>query len=181
MKGRHWDHDLNAPDPVLTGFLTKKADSVKRRIQEATSVTVEPVCCCAGYTEEDGERQAPYNLSKLLYYILMAVPSEKRLVLVDKLNADEKNWASNDGDYAGAVQDSFLASLLEDVLEYVERGAIIGGCAIGLPGALVGGLVGAVVGGLHFLVVKPLSKLKPLAALAPLAKLIKPRQDNENR
>jgi len=89
MKGRHWDHEGNAPDSTLKGFLTKKANSVKKRIQEATGVTVLPVCYCAGYTEDDGAQLNPYNLSKLLYYILMAVPSEKRLVLADKLNEDE--------------------------------------------------------------------------------------------
>jgi hypothetical protein len=166
MKGRNWNHDQNAPNDVLQDFLTRKAESVKRRVREATGVTVDPVCYCAGYTDEDGERQAPYNLSKLLYYILMAVPAEKRLVLADKLNGDASNWASNDGDYTGAVAEGFFSSLWDDVFEGIERGAIIGGCAIGIPGAIVGGLLGAIVGGLHSLIVRPLAKLKPLEMIA---------------
>jgi predicted GTPase len=173
MKGRHWDHERNEPDSVLKGFLAEKAHSVKRRIQEATGVTADPVWYCAGYTEEDGERRNPYNLSKLLYCVLMAVPSEKRLVLADKLNTDERNWVSNDGDYFGAVQESFWDSLLKYVLEGIEQGAIIGGCVIGVPGMFVGGLVGAVVGGLKSLVVKPLSKLRPQKALVPLSNFFK--------
>jgi predicted GTPase len=172
MKGRHWDHELNAPDDVLTDFLVKKINSVRRRIKEATDADVDPVYYCAGYTDETGERQNPYNLSKLLYYILMAVPSEKRLVLADKLNSAETNWASNDADYSAVVKESFFDSFLDDVLEGAEKGAVIGGCAIGIPGMIVGGLVGAVLGGLHSLAIKPLAKLKPLTALAPLAKLI---------
>ena len=174
MKGRHWNHEQNAPEPLLQDFLAQKTDSIKRRIKGATGVTVDPICYCAGYT--DGEiKQNPYNLSKLLYYILMAVPAEKRLVLVDKLNGTEANWTSNDRDkdYAGAVKESFWSSLLEDVLAGIERGAVIGGCAIGIPGILVGGLVGAVVGGLRALVVKPLAKLKPQKVLDPLATIFK--------
>lgn len=167
MKGRHWLHEQNAPDDVLTEFLSRKADSVMRRVREATNVTVNPVYYCAGYTDEDGNRQVPYNLAKLLYYILTAVPAEKRLVLADKLNATETNWAFNDKDkdYEGAVQKSFWSSLLKDILEGIEKGAAIGGCAVGVPGVLIGGLAGAVVGGLRSLVVKPLSKLKPLVKI----------------
>lgn len=162
MKGRNWDYVQNAPNQILQDFLSEKSDSVKRRIQEATGVTVEPVCYCAGYTD-GSEKQEPYNLSKLLYYILMAVPSQKRLLLADKINA-ATDWTYNDSDrdYAGAVQESFWDSLLKDILSGIEKGAIIGGCAIGIPGVLVGGLSGAIIGGLRALVVKPLSKLKPL-------------------
>lgn len=175
MKGRHWLHEQNAPDDVLADFLSRKADSIAHRVRTATGVTVNPVCYCAGYTDEDGSRQAPYNLAKLLYYILMAVPGEKRLVLADKLNATETNWTFNDGDkdYAGDVQKSFWDSLLEDILEGIEKGAVIGGCAIGIPGVFVGGLAGAVVGGLRSLVVRPLSKLKPLETLGKILPLFK--------
>ena len=175
MKGRHWLPEQNAPDDVLTDFLSRKADSVMRRVRNATGVTVQPVYYCAGYTDENGTRQAPYNLAKLLYYILTAVPSEKRLVLVDKLNATEINWTSNDGekDYKEAVQKSFWDSLLEDILEGLEKGAVIGGCTIGIPGLFVGGLAGAIIGGLRSLVVRPLSKLKPLVKLGEkLAKFV---------
>jgi len=114
-------------------------------------------------------------LSKLLYHILMAVPAEKRLVLVDKLNDNEDNWTSNDGDrdYPGAVKEGFFSALLDDVLECAEKGATIGGCAIGVPGMIVGGFVGAIVGGLRTLVVRPLTKYKPLDRLAPLVDLVK--------
>jgi len=166
MKGRSWNQELNAPEPALSDFLDKKAASVKRRIREATGVTITPVCYCAGYT--DGiKKQNPYNLSKLLYYILTAVPSEKRLALVDNLNTTEENWTSNDGkdDYSKAVSESFWSSLLDSILGGAERGAIIGGCAVGIPGAVVGGLVGAIAGGLRSLVIRPLAKLGRLLGI----------------
>jgi len=174
MKGRHWDNESNAPDSVLAEFLTQKAESVRRRVMDATGVSVNPVCYCAGYTDGE-EKQNPFNLSKLLYYILMAVPAEKRLVLADKLNGTLNNWTYNDNDkdYTGAVAKSFWDSLLDGVLAGIEKGVAIGGLTIGVPGMLVGGLVGAVVGGLRALIVKPLAKLKPQKVLDPLAEIFK--------
>ena len=159
MKGRNWDSKKNAPEPALLDFLNQKVESVKRRVKEATGVEVNPIYYCAGYT--DGKnKQIPYNLSKLLYYILMSVPSEKRLILADNLNTTEDNWVSNDADYSDAVKKTFWDSLLDDVMLCIEKGAVIGGCAIGVPGAIVGGLIGAIVGGLRSLIVKPLMKSK---------------------
>ena len=161
MKGRHWDYEENAPDSVLKGFLTKKANSVKQRVFDATGVTVEPVCYCAGYTEDDGEQLNPYNLSKLLYYILMAVPSEKRIVLADKLNEDEINWAANDDDmdYNEAIKEGFWESLWSGVGEGAEKGGVTGGCILGVPGMIVGSFIGGILGGLHALIIKPLMEL----------------------
>jgi len=161
MKGRNWDPVANEPNDVLADFLEKKAESVKRRVMEATGVTVNPVCYCAGYTDEDGERCDPYNLSKLLFYILMAIPAEKRLILVDNLNNAEHNWKSNDNDmnYAEAIKSGFFSSLLSGIGAGAEKGFVIGGCVIGVPGMIVGGLVGAIAGGLCSLAVKPLKNL----------------------
>jgi predicted GTPase len=172
MKGRHWDKELNEPDQVLTDYLNQKSDSVKRRIEEATGVAVEPVYYCAGYT--DGlERQNPYNLSKLLYYILTAVPVEKRFIIADNLNAVDENWTSNDGDYAKAVKENFWGSFLELVGVGAEKGALIGGCFIGLPGIIFGGLTGAIVGGLHALIIKPFMSFNPLKTLKSLENMFR--------
>jgi nucleoside permease NupC len=99
-------------------------------------------------------------LSKLLYYILMAVPAEKRLIIADNLNADERSWQSNDDDmdYTGAIKQSFFDSLFEGIGEGAEKGAVTGGCIIGIPGMIAGGLVGGILGGLHALIIKPLTE-----------------------
>jgi hypothetical protein len=161
MKGRHWCPVSYELDDILTNFLEEKVESVQRRIFETTGVTVEPVYYSAGYTDGK-EKQNPYNLSKLLYYILMAVPAEKRLLVVDKLNTVESNWEANDRDYTEdvteAITEGFWASLLKGVGVYAEKGALIGGCVIGIPGMVVGGLVGAICGGLRSLIGIPLSE-----------------------
>ncbi len=161
MKGRNWDTYENAPNEILQEFLSKKCLSVKRRIYEATGVIIEPVCYSAGYTD-GSQKQEPYNLSKLLYYILTAVPSEKRLVLADKLNT-LTNWSFNDdNDYTEAVKKNFWYSLFKDIIKGIEEGAVIGSYAIGIPGIFIGGLAGAVIGVLRWLVVKSLFEIESL-------------------
>ena len=162
MKGRNWDIYENAPNEILQDFLSKKCLSVKRRIYEATGVMIEPVCYSAGYTD-GSQKQEPYNLSKLLYYILTAVPSEKRIVLADKLNT-LTNWSFNDSDndYTEAVKKGFWYSLLKDIIKGIEEGAVIGSYAIGIPGIFIGGLAGAVIGSLRWLVIRPLFEIESL-------------------
>ena len=49
MKGTHWDSWRNKPDAVLDSFLRDKAESVRRRVYEATGVSIRtPVCFSAG-------------------------------------------------------------------------------------------------------------------------------------
>ena len=82
MKGHNWDYDKNEPNQKLVNFLEKKVRSVRDRVYEATGVTIEPIYYSAGYKDEEGEQSRPYNLSKLLYYIVKATPSEKRAIRV---------------------------------------------------------------------------------------------------
>ena len=49
----------------------------------------------AGYKEEGGDQRKPYNLTKLLYYIIKAVPKDKRLALAHNIN-EEDNWLHDD-------------------------------------------------------------------------------------
>ena len=89
MKGRNWDYEKNEPNGQLVDFLEDKVRSIKDRVYEATGVKIEPIYYCAGYKEGD-RQEKPYNLSKLLYYIVKATPSEKRAVYVDNINGDKQ-------------------------------------------------------------------------------------------
>ena len=70
MKGRYWNYDENKPEQKLVDFLEDKVKSVKKRIKEGTGVDVDPIYYSAGFKEEGMEQCRPYNLSKLLYYII---------------------------------------------------------------------------------------------------------------
>lgn len=142
--GRHWDYEKNEPDEVLVKFLEEKLVSIKNRIYEDSGLEIEPVYYCAGYVEPDGSAVYPYNLTKLLYYILQAVPAKKRLSIMEGMNKDKKNYKHNDDDYSKKVQDSFL----DTIFDAMDEGAELGRELLGLPGAVIGGIVGGVVGAL---------------------------------
>ncbi len=146
MKGRYWNFEENRPEPKLVEFLEEKVQSVKKRIKEGTGVNVEPIYYSAGYKDDSGE-QRPYNLSKLLYYIMSCTPKEKRLAVVDNINNNQEMWKDND-----ELQD-YRRGILEEVADTftgcLSGGAEIGEAILGTIGGLfgdVGETVGTVVG-----------------------------------
>lgn len=151
MKGRNWDYENNKPEPELVNFLNDKVESTRRRIKEATGVDVTPIYYSAGY-KEGNEEQRPYNLSKLLAFILRHTKAEKRAVFIQDLNKKKDMWEDDDRleDYKQEVR----KTLWESVTETASKGANVGG-AIGKifggvgesVGRVVGGVVGAVWGG----------------------------------
>jgi len=148
MKGKHWDHEKNEPDAVLKEFLEKKAESVRSRIKEATGLDIRPICYCAGYKEEGGEQCRPYNLTKLLYYIVNSIPKDKRLALADNINPDRENWIFDDkkSDYKGGIESGFIDTVWDGISDGAETGSEIGQGILGIPGYVVGGIIGAAAG-----------------------------------
>lgn len=141
MKGKYWNVQENQPERKLQDFLEDKVASVRRRIKEATGIDVEPIYYSAGDKEEGYMQQKPYNLSKLLYYILQHTPEEKRLVYAQNINKEEAMWKDNDD-----LQD-YRAGILEKFMESVTKGMAIGGTIGQTIGSLVGlGPVGRVIG-----------------------------------
>ena len=148
MKGTHWNEESNSPDEVLKEFLKKKADSVQNRIKEATGLSIRPIFYCAGYKEEGGEQRKPYNLTKLLYYIIKSVPKDKRLALADNINDDEDNWLHDDEEtnYKEKIKSSFGETVWDCITDGFDTGVEIGGNILGIPGKVVGAAVGSAVG-----------------------------------
>lgn len=148
--GRHWDYEKNEPDETLVKFLDEKVESIKVRIKEDSNLDVEPVYYCAGYEEESGDVVRPYNLSKLLYYIMNTLPAEKRVAIMEGINTDSDNYEHNneDEDYNEGIKDSFYDSF-DYIGDGVDTGAEIGGTILGIPGAIVGAVVGGFIGCVH--------------------------------
>lgn len=148
MKGRYWDYEANKPEPPLVDFLEKKVLSVKKRIKEGTGIDVDPIYYSAGFKEEGMEQCRPYNLSKLLYYIVKVTPKKKRLILADNINMNPEMWKDNDDN--GKSQKILPEIFFETIQEYVMKGAEIGkmvGSIFGKPGEIVGGALGSLAGG----------------------------------
>lgn len=148
MKGRNWDFEKNKPNHQLKAFLEEKVVSVKNRVFEATGVRIDPIYYSAGYKEEGTIQNRPYNLSKLLYYIVKSTPSEKRMIYANNINDDTDVWKDDDEllDYGEETR----KSILDSVAEGASKGADIGGnigSIFGRTGEKVGRVVGTVVGG----------------------------------
>ena len=150
MKGRNWDYEKNEPNGQLVDFLEDKVCSIKDRVYEATGVKIEPIYYCAGYKEGD-RQEKPYNLSKLLYYIVKATPSEKRAVYVDNINGDKQMWEDDDEliDYGKETRNTIFNSIVEGATNGADIGETIGsvfGTVGGKIGRVAGGFIGGVVG-----------------------------------
>jgi predicted GTPase len=111
MKGRSWNLTKNSPEPELVKFLDEKVLSTRLRIKEATGVDVEPIYYSAGYKAGD-QAQTPYNLSKLLLFILQHIKEEKRPAIVPDINPIPDNFKPDDGrdDYRGKIRDTLWES-----------------------------------------------------------------------
>ena len=152
MKGRYWNYEENKPEPQLAKFLDEKVESVRKRIKEGTGVDIEPIYYSAGFKEEGMEQCRPYNLSKLLYYILKFTPKEKRIAIADNINTDTEMWKDDDEllDYRKGILEEVGDTFAETFEDCAEGGADIGGAigsVLGKPGEAVGKVVGTVVGG----------------------------------
>ena len=150
MKGRGWNDIENKPEPELEKFLNEKVASVKRRIKESTGVDIEPIFYSAGYKDGDA-KQNPYNLSKLLYFIVSHTPSEKRVIYANNVSSDSSMWKSNDTlrDYNADIQKSIFASVVDGASKGADIGGEIGAIFGGVGrtvGKVVGGLIGGAIG-----------------------------------
>lgn len=152
MKGNHWDKENNCPDDILKNFLAEKCNSIKERVKQATGYEFNVMYYCAGYTDDDGTQRPPYNLTKLLYHVVLSLPTEKRIAIAENLNKDEDMWKFDDeeDDYVTRISQSFGETLWDTVTDYAEQGVVYGGAILGMPGAIIGsvlcGAAGAVVG-----------------------------------
>ena len=122
LKGRHWDEKENKPEPKLIERLDEQAQTVKSRIKAETGLDVEPIYYSAGYKDGD-ESQRPYNLQKLLSFILERLPEKKRASIATHINQDEANFQSNDNkaDYGKKVEDSTHKSISSYVTELLDE------------------------------------------------------------
>ena len=73
MKGRHWDRSKNQPDDQLLRYLDDQANSVKKRVKEATGVDIiKPVYYSAEYR---------WNVEKVFDLIVDHMPKERRKLM----------------------------------------------------------------------------------------------------
>ena len=147
MKGRYWNSEENRPELPLEKFLQEKVESVHNRILEATGVDIQPIYYSAGFKMEGIPQERPYNLTKLLYYIIKFTPKEKRLAFVENINQDQEMWRDNDElqDYSREIRNEFAETVRDCALNGENIGENIGSI-FGETGRKVGGKIGKTVG-----------------------------------
>lgn len=70
MKGRNWNYDTATPNPQLIAFLEEQANSIKRRVKEATGIDIlKPVY----YSAEYG-----WNVQAVFDMIIDHMPKQRR-------------------------------------------------------------------------------------------------------
>jgi len=149
MKGRGWDYENNQPKKELIEFLENKVDSTRRRIKDTTGVDIKPIYYAAGY-KDGADVQHPYNLSKLLVFILRHTKPEKRAVFAQDLNSNAGMWKDNDEleDYSKEIKETLWESVTSTAAQGASVGANIGRALGGSAGEAVGRFAGAFFGGI---------------------------------
>ena len=155
MKGRYWNHEENKPEPELVEFLDEKVKSVHERIKEGTGLDITPIYYSAGFKEEGGSQEKPYNLSKLLYYIIKLTPKNKRLPYIENINKNPAMW--EDDDNLKNYKNDIISELSDAIEEGVTKGSSIGGTIgeliLGEKGKTIGKIAGAAAGAVTGLIV----------------------------
>ncbi|WP_338995261.1 GTPase family protein [Fusobacterium polymorphum] len=158
MKGRYWNHEENKPEPELVEFLDEKVKSVHERIKEGTGLDITPIYYSAGFKEEGGSQEKPYNLSKLLYYIIRLTPKNKRLPYIENINKNPAMW--EDDDNLKNYKNDIISELSDAIEVGITKGSSIGGTIgeliLGEKGKTIGKIAGAAAGAVTGLVVRGL-------------------------
>lgn len=148
-----WDKENNKPTPKLEAFLEQKVESVKSRIKESTGVNIDPIYYSAGYKDED-YKQAPWNLTKLLLFIVENTKLEKRMIYSYNISTDANAWKDSDEkfNYKEEIEILFKKSFIDRVKQALKKageGAAVGaaaGTVVPGVGTEIGTIVGAVAG-----------------------------------
>ena len=155
MKGRYWNHEENKPEPELVEFLEQKVKSVHERIKEGTGLDITPIYYSAGFKEEGGSQEKPYNLSKLLYYIIKLTPKNKRLPYIENINKNPAMWEDDDNliNYKKDIISELSNAVEEGVIKGSNIGGTLGELILGEKGKTVGKIAGAAAGAVTGLIV----------------------------
>ena len=121
---KYWNEAKNQPTNELIKILEEQSNIVKQRIQENNGFNPDVIYYVAGEIENGDVHRPPYNLQKLLSFIIEKLPQKKRIAIADKINKNEENFQSNDDkeDYKQKIEKSFFESLKEIASDVLQMG-----------------------------------------------------------
>ena len=115
MHHKFWDLTTNQPKEELVAELEDRSKTIKKRIADDTGFNPDVIYYVAGESHQGKMIQEPYNLAKLLSFIIDHLPQKKRVAIAADINQNRKNFNSNDSkeNYQEKIEKSFTDSLLE--------------------------------------------------------------------
>lgn len=115
MHHKFWDEETNQPTPKLIEKLEDQSETVRKRIADDTGFSPDVIYYAAGEMVDGELVQKPYNLAKLLSFLLDHLPAKKRAAIANDIRQDSSSFESNDGkeNYQEKIEKSFADSLLE--------------------------------------------------------------------
>ena len=118
-----WDSKTNQPKPELVVELEEQSKTVKKRIADDTGFNPDVIYYAAGYSHGGRMYREPYNLAKLLSFIIDHLPQNKRAAVAADINQNSGNFNSNDGkeNYQEKIEKSFTDSLLDIASDLYEH------------------------------------------------------------
>ena len=156
QSGRGWDVKTHSPDTTLSKYLDEKVASVKERIKKETGLDVAVMYYSAGFKDDYADesdnsstgQEPPYNLSKLLYFIIQHTPDAKRLVVMENVNEDPKMWEVDDEleDYKTKIEEETERGIFDSILHEVEETSKEWGEVVPVAGHILGAVAGGLKG-----------------------------------
>lgn len=122
MHHTFWDEAANQPKPELVTRLEDQSKIVCERIFDDTGFSPDVIYYSAGEQYEGKTIQNPYNLAKLLSFIIDRIPLKKRAAIANHINKNRDNFTSNDN--LENYQEKIDKSLLDSIIEITRNTAI---------------------------------------------------------
>ncbi|OEE57409.1 hypothetical protein A1OK_17440 [Enterovibrio norvegicus FF-454] len=130
--GYEWDYVVDSPSTEVEIWPESTATLLRHCMLDETGLEIAPVCYAAEFARRD-EAARPFNLLKLMNQMVVKLPLEKKLTLIDApLNAQTQAWYESDD------RNNYLTEMENNLFDLVYEGA--------KDGARFGGLLGAYLG-----------------------------------
>lgn len=132
MPHKFWDQEKNCPNEQMTIKLDENSEIVRDRIKSDTGYFPDVIYYSAGEIVDGEIYQPPYNLAKLLSFIVDRIPAKKRAAIFSDINENKQNFSSNDSkdNYQEKIEKSFFESFKNVMSEVLEESAKIIGKVI---------------------------------------------------
>lgn len=127
--GYEWDYIADRPSPEVEVWPESTASLLRHCMLDESGLEIAPVCFSAGFARSGEDVVRPFNLLKLFSQLLMKLPAEQKMTLVNgPLNTQSLVWFDSDDrrPYIIDVEDALFDSLYEGSKSGSRFGGLLG-------------------------------------------------------